>query len=392
MLHPRCGLFVFQTFMKLSSSPLGFLFSKAIMTLWICLAVACFGESSLYAQLGFTNTTNESVSLDVTADWKKHILLDANAFNVEEPAGKLNAFLTPSETYNPKRFWVSVGTATAIYSGFAIGLWEAWYKNYELGKFRTFNDQGEWLNMDKYGHGYTAYHYSRWAYQGLKWSGTPRKQALIMSAGTSLLLQSTVEVMDGFSVKWGFSWSDMAMNSLGAGVFVGQELLWEEQRVNFKVSSFRRPHSTAPIRPSNDPDGPKSNLARRAEDLYGGTPWQRFIKDYNGQTLWVSANPAVLIGKETKLPWINLSFGYSPENVYGGFGNSWREGSFSYNANDIAPRYRQYILSVDVDFDRVPSKNPVVRTFLHLINHFKIPAPALSYGSESGMGWHWLYY
>ena len=355
------------------------------------LVVWCFGGSTMKAQLGFSKQHQFETHLNADLNWRTSINLERLKSEQTQGPSKINRFLTPSETYNPKRFWVSVGTATTIYTGFAIGLWEAWYKNYELGPFQTFNDQGEWLNMDKYGHGYTAYHYSRWAYQGLNWSGTPRKRAIIMSAGTSLLLQSTVEVMDGFSVKWGFSWSDMAMNSLGAGVFVGQELLWEEQRINFKVSSYRRPHSTTPIA-SVQPGGPTSSLAIRAKDLYGATPWERFIKDYNGQTLWVSTNPALLFGKEPKHPWINLSFGYSPENVYGGFGNTWSTGGFSYNATEIAPRYRQYILSVDIDFDRVPTKNPVVKTLLHLVNHVKIPAPAISYGSESGTVWHWLYY
>jgi len=350
-----------------------------------------FGESTLLAQNVSAKHYDIGTLKPLKTNRRTPIQLRKHSYEKNTSSGKLNTFLTPAETYNPKRFWVSVGTATTIYTGFAIGLWEAWYKNYELGPFQTFNDQGEWLNMDKYGHGYTAYHYSRWAYQGLNWSGTPRKRALIMSAGTSLLLQSTVEVMDGFSAKWGFSWSDMAMNSLGAGVFVGQELLWEEQRINFKVSSYRRPHSTSPIAP-NQPGGPSSSLAIRAEDLYGSTPWQRFIKDYNGQTLWISTNPAILFGKKPKHPWINLSFGYSPENIYGGFGNVWSKGGFTYDASQLAPRYRQYILSVDIDFERVPTKNPVVKTLLHLVNHFKIPAPALSYGNESGIGWHWLYY
>jgi hypothetical protein len=364
------------------------------------LSMASFGVSEMSAQLGFTKNYQYSTStfLENSSDsWKDPIHFDTYQYNevsaegTSRYQGPLNTFLTPAETYNPKRFWISVGAASAIYTGFAIGLWEAWYKDFETGRFRTFDDRGEWLNMDKFGHSYTAYHYTRWAYQGLNWSGTPRKRALFMAAGTSLLLQSTIEVMDGFSEKWGFSWSDMAMNSLGVGVFIGQDLLWNEQRINFKVSSFRRPYSDEPI-PSVQADGPTSSLARRAEDLYGATPWQRFIKDYNGQTLWVSTNPAILVGKESKVPWLNVSFGYSPENVFGGFSNVWREGDFTYDASTIAPRYRQYVLSFDVDFERVPTKSPVLRTFLHLINHVKFPAPALSYGSESGFVGHWLYY
>ena len=55
-----------------------------------------------------------------------------------------------------------------------------------------------------------------------------------------MFLQSTVEVMDGFSAEWGFSWSDMAANAIGMGTFVAQEAIWDEQRIILKISTNRR--------------------------------------------------------------------------------------------------------------------------------------------------------
>lgn len=319
---------------------------------------------------------------------------DTNALAKPEtaPRGKVARFLTPAEQYDPQRFWISVGTATALYAGFSVGLWEAWYKDFEIGRLKSIDDRKEWEQMDKVGHIYTAYHYARWSFQGLRWSGTRRPKALVMAVGTSLVLQSTIEVMDGYSEAWGFSWADMASNFAGAGLFATQELLWHEQRVNFKVSSFRRDYSEVPI-PSRPEGGPSSSLRERAEHLYGATPWQRFIKDYNGQTLWLTANPTVLFGAdEPKLPWLNLAVGRSGRDIFGAFSAGWSENGFSYNGNPLAERGVDYVLSLDIDFDRIPTRSPVLKTVFHLLNHVKVPAPALVLAKANRPDYRWLYY
>ncbi len=307
--------------------------------------------------------------------------------------GPVRTFLTPSREPDSRRFWLSIGAAGTIYTGFAIGLWEAWYKDYELESFHTFNDRDEWLQMDKAGHTYTAYHYTRWAYSGLRWSGTPSNKALLLASGTSLLLQSTVEVMDGFSAKWGFSWYDMAFNVAGTASFVGQELAWKEQRFNFKVSNWREAYPSSPVAPVGNL-GPSTTLAERAKDLYGATPWQRFLKDYNAQTIWLSANPAVLIGRDTRTPWLNLAVGYSGHNLYGGFANTWTDAKtgYTYDAGSFTPRQREWYLSLDLNLERIPTKSPVLKTVLLLANHIKIPAPALRYRHEGGLAWEWLHF
>ena len=58
-------------------------------------------------------------------------------------------FFTPSDTFNQKRFNYALGISATTYTGFSIGLYHAWYKQYPQGKFRLFNDGGEWNNLDK---------------------------------------------------------------------------------------------------------------------------------------------------------------------------------------------------------------------------------------------------
>ena len=52
---------------------------------------------------------------------------------------------------------------------------------------------------------------------------------------------TTVEVFDGFSSEWGFSWGDMLANTTGTTLYISQELLWKEQRIVPKFSFHKKP-------------------------------------------------------------------------------------------------------------------------------------------------------
>jgi len=69
----------------------------------------------------------------------------------------------------------------------------------------------------------------------------------------------------------------------------------------------------------------------------------------------MSANPRSFF-PQSKIPvWLNVAVGYGVENVYGAYGNIWREGDeiFLYEPE----RYRQVFLSPDIYFSRIPQKN-----------------------------------
>ena len=351
----------------------------------ICLHVAALAVALSGAIPGPCRAqTLTADSLDTSTVAQVAPLKDRNA---------LGDFLTPSDTFDRRRFGRSLALAGTLYAATATGLWFAWYDDFETGPFQLIDDRREWEYMDKLGHGYTAYHYTRWSNQGLRWSGTRRPLRLALAGGMGILLQSTVEVMDGYSVAWGFSWADMAYNTAGTSLFIGQELAFREQRIRPKFSAFRQNHSRQPV-PATHADAPVRSLADRAEMLYGDGPWSRFLKDYNGQTVWLSTNPAVLagFGESAPLPWLNLSVGYSPRNVYGAYTNTWGQDGAVYLGDDIATREREWILSLDIDFERIPARRPAVRTLLHLLNHMKFPAPALILNDARSPSWRWLYY
>lgn len=319
------------------------------------------------------------------------LLLAGRALSQGQP-GSFDSFLTPADTLDKARFWSCLGLGTVLYGSAAVGLYEAWYKDFELSNFHTFNDLSEWKQMDKMGHLFTAYLESRLSYKGARWTGMDRRTAAWTGVGVGMLLQSTIEIMDGFSEKWGFSWSDMGFNALGAGLFLSQEMLWQEQRILIKVSNSSPRYSTAPVFANNS--DAISSIAQRAEELYGRSFAETFLKDYNGLTVWASINPDAFLkkgNKKSRWPdWLNIAIGYSGENLYGGFDNSWEDESgnaFSLSAEDF-PRYRQFYLSFDIDVDRLPSRSPVLRTMLTLISWIKVPAPSLEFNTLGQVKFH----
>ena len=56
------------------------------------------------------------------------------------------------------------------------------------------------------------------------------------------------------------------------------------------------------------------------------------------------------------------------------------------------PRARQYYLSLDIDFNRIPVKNKALKSVLKVVNLVKVPFPGLEYHTVDGFKWNWLAY
>ncbi|MCB0640279.1 MAG: DUF2279 domain-containing protein [Phaeodactylibacter sp.] len=297
------------------------------------------------------------------------------------------------DTLHAARFWTCVSGGTLIYSGVSYGLWQAWYKGFDLGPFHFFNDFGEWEHIDKAGHLFTAYHEAQWVFGGARWTGMQRRKALWTGVAVGSGLQLTIEVMDGFSEKWGFSVPDFAANTLGVSLFAVQELLWEEQRAQLKLSPSPNHYPSMPI---TSLDGmQQTNLSDRVAELYGTGFFESFLKDYNAQTYWLSVNPAAFFTDTPKwLPaWLNVALGYGAGNLFGGYANAWPSEEPAYLLSDaVYPRYRQYYLSLDVDLRRIPVKSRFVKFLFGVVNFIKIPAPALEINSLGTVRFHPLFW
>lgn len=301
-------------------------------------------------------------------------------------------FFEPSDTFHKVRFYTAAGSGVALYTGLMIGLNQAWYAKQERSKFHLFNDWNEWKNMDKFGHWFTSYSYARFAYQGGRWTGMKENTTLWLASGISFFLQGSIEILDGYSSKWGFSVPDMAFNVLGSASFFTQQKLWNEQRIVFKISSFPKSYPEESLIALDG--SPSYSLAERARDLYGNSFAESYLKDYNAQTVWASFNVASFIPKSTWPKWLNLALGYSAENLYAGFDYDFIDNTtgkeYLLDQNRY-PRYSQFFLSPDIDFTRIPTKSHFLKTLFQVLNLFKIPAPALEINTLGKVRFHPAY-
>ncbi|WP_406028341.1 DUF2279 domain-containing protein [Winogradskyella sp.] len=279
---------------------------------------------------------------------------------------QFNSFLKPSDSLNLTRRNIVVITETALATATLVGLNQLWYADYPRSKFQTLDDSGEWLQMDKMGHVFSSYQLGRLGANALSWAGVSKKNQLIYGSTLGLGFLTAVEVLDGFSEEWGFSWTDMAANAAGTGLHVGQELLWDEQRILLKYS-FQR-----------------TQFAQQRPNILGSGLSEEFLKDYNGQTYWLSANINSFLKTETIPNWLNIAFGYGADGMLTG------------NPNDLSVlnqnRTRQYYLSLDVDLTRIKTNSHVLKSIFDVLNVIKLPFPAIEINSNGRIKGHYIYF
>ena len=278
------------------------------------------------------------------------------------------SFLKASDSLNKKRL-STVMLGQGIFSvGTLFALNQLWYKDYEQSKFHTNDDSSQWLQVDKAGHIYSTYQLSRLSSNLFKWAGVEDKSAALYGSLFGFSYVTTIEIFDGYSKEWGYSWSDMAANALGTGLFVGQEYLWKEQRILLKYSY----HTT--------------DFAGQRPGTLGDGLQEEFLKDYNGQTYWLSFNIQSFTKWQSFPKWLNLAFGYGGEGML--------TGSYTQTDSALIPqdRYRQYYFSLDVDFSKIPTNSHFLRTIFDVLNLIKVPFTTVEFNGKNEVLVHPIYF
>ena len=201
---------------------------------------------------------------------------------------------------NKKRLTGVIITESGLFVTSMVGLYQLWYRDYPQSVFHFANDNANWLQMDKVGHIFTAYYLGKTGYEALRWCNVPEKKSVWYGGTLGFIYLLTIETLDGFSKEWGSSAGDLIANISGSGLFIGQQLLWKEQRIAMKFSFHQTEY------PDYRPD------------LYGKRYIHNLIKDYNGQTYWLSLNLKSFWKESRFLPgWLNVAIGYSGEGMTG---------------------------------------------------------------------------
>ena len=268
-----------------------------------------------------------------------------------------------------QRRWLFTGVAYGVGQA---GLYAAWYRHQPRQQFQFFDDGAQWKQMDKVGHFYSGFQLSRAGTALVKHVGT-RWSSEGGGGVVGFLSLLPVEVFDGFSQAYGFSWHDLAANAAGSAWWVGQHALWGEVRLEPKFSF----HRTA--------------LAAERPNTLGRNLPEEVLKDYNGQTYWLSVDLyAFLKRRYPRFPkWLNVAVGYGANQMLHAREPANQAAGYS--------AYREWYLALDVDlhYYRKPPVtfgNRLWNGLLYAVTLVRLPAPAVSYRSGKGFAFHPAYF
>jgi|688.fasta_scaffold05596_6 hypothetical protein len=254
----------------------------------------------------------------------------------------------------------------ASYLGSMFLLNELWYKDYPRSSFHSFNDNREWLQVDKVGHFGSSWYLSMLGMHFLRGLDAPKRQEILIGGGAGLIYLTTIEVLDGFSSNWGFSTGDMLANLGGSLFATSQSLIWDEQKIKVKFSYHN--HHLAPLRPN----------------VLGASLPQRLFKDYSSQTYWLSFSPFNFCKREKlkKWSWACIALGYGGRGMLGAIENKFVSQGVDFDYSHI-PREREFLLSLDIDLTKVPIRKKWYRNLTTVFCLLKIPAPAFVWNQKS---------
>ncbi len=287
--------------------------------------------------------------------------------------GQSSSFFHNSDTLNKKRYRGVLITESVAAIGSIVVLNEVWYKNYSQSRLHTFDDSQEWLQLDKFGHATTAYYMGLSGIELMKWSGVKGAKRSLIGGSLGLVYLTGVEFLDGKSAQWGFSYSDVLANTLGTALVIGQDLGWQEQRLRLKISA----HLT--------------EYAQYRPNLLGSSFSERLLKDYNGQTIWLSGNIGSFLPTSSKFPkWLNIAVGIGGEEMISGMEGVLVDYEGKEISNDFQ-RYRQYYLSLDIDLTKIKTKQRWLKVIQSSFGLLKVPFPTLEF-SQKGVKFHPLYF
>ncbi|MBX0331636.1 YfiM family protein [Pontibacter sp. HSC-14F20] len=295
-------------------------------------------------------------------------LLSLCALTFLQPLSGSAAIPDSATTVVNKKRLVVLGTGFGVgYTSLLVSLNKAWYQDQEQTGFHFFNDNRQWKQMDKAGHFWGAFHQSRAGIDLLRWAGVPEKKAILYGGLTGIILQTPIEIFDGFQADYGASVGDAFANTVGSAAVMAQELAWREVRIMPKYSFRTTPY------------------AAERPNVLGHTLAEQALKDYNGQTYWLSVNVGDFLSEESNYPkWLSIAVGYGAEGMV--YNDPELNKARGFDAR------RQFYLSPDLNLMHFKGRSKVLNTTLYLLSIIKIPAPALEYNRADGLSFHPVYF
>jgi uncharacterized protein YfiM (DUF2279 family) len=238
------------------------------------------------------------------------------------------------------------------------GLYQMWYKDYPIQRFTWINDNAGWLQMDKAGHAFSAFSIAHISASVYRSTGLNRQRSAVYGTLWALGFQTPIEIFDGFSAGWGASSGDLTANTSGALLSGFQHYFLDDAPVLLRWRYGSSPYPA--MRPGT----------------LGGNPRERWLKDYNGQSYWLSYH--IRKRDDSRWPaWLGIAAGYSANGMLGSEINRWTDAAGQLLDYTHVQRYRQWFIAPDIRFSRIRTRSAVLRTLFLALDVYRLPLPAL---------------
>lgn len=221
---------------------------------------------------------------------------------------------------------------------------DIWWKG-EKSSFR-FEWDYDWkyaLGADKFGHFFFPYLMTNVYSDAFQWSGIEKKKSLYYAASLAFLYQTYIEIRDGFSKEWGFSWGDFTANTMGAAYPILQEEIPFLKNINMKLSFY-----------------PSERFKNNSHSV--------IMDDYESTYHWLTFNIYNFLPDNIKSwypKWINLALGHGVREL--DFPNGGRHEIF---------------IALDWNLEALPGESSFIKLLKKYLNFYKLPAPAVQITPE----------
>jgi len=251
----------------------------------------------------------------------------------------LSAQTFEKDSLNTNRLLL-VGGLTAGTFVYAYGIQnDMWWKG-EPARFHT-NWTQDWnasLGADKVGHFYFGNLVSTIYSNAFQWSGFSKTNSLLYSGLFTLSYQTFLEIRDGFSQQYGFSWGDFTANSLGSMYPYFQHNYPILQNFNFKISYY-----------------PSEKFRNGSNDY--------IMDDYESTYHWLSIDINKLLPNkwDNYLPkFINIAIGHSVTGL-----------------DNLRNRNHEFYFGIDWDLSAIKTESNLINSILEILNKYHLPAPTV---------------
>ncbi len=245
---------------------------------------------------------------------------------------------TPKDSINNTKLYIIAGASTAAFIyGYAVQN-TIWWKGSKSKFHSNFKQDWEYaLGSDKFGHFFFGISITRLYSHALMWSGMSEEKALYYSGIVALSYQTFIEIRDGFSKDYGFSWGDFAANLMGA-IYPNLQYRYPYlKNFNFKLSFY------------------PSERFKQGYNKY-------ILDDYESTYNWLSINFRNFLPDKIRNyipPFINIAIGHSVKKL------------------NLQTRHHEFFLALDWDFSYIKTENHLLKFLKSLLGLYHLPSPAV---------------